>query len=268
MWPNGKKCAVMLGFDVDAESLWISMNMDSPTPLSRGAYGARVGTPRILDLLDRYSLPATFFVPADTARRHPTLVQEIHARGHEIGHHGDVHESPRELDPDAERRVLETGLETLEKLVGERPRGYRSPDWDLSPNSARLLEEYGFQWDSSLMADDFQLAMLKDGERGTGIVEIPVAWELDDAPHFLFRFYPKYLVGLSAPSKVLEIWTSEFDGAYASEGVFVLTMHPQISGRYHRVVMLEELLQYILGHPGVWFATGSQLVDEWLKQPR
>jgi peptidoglycan/xylan/chitin deacetylase (PgdA/CDA1 family) len=221
MWPNGKKCAVMLGFDVDAESLWISMNMDSPTPLSRGSYGARVGAPRILDLLDRYSLPATFFVPADTARRHPALVQEIHGRGHEIGHHGDVHESPRELDREAERRVLEIGLETLEKL--------------------------------------------QDGDRETGIVEIPVAWELDDAPHFLFRFYPKYLAGLSAPSKVLEIWASEFDGAYASEGVFVLTMHPQITGRYHRVVMLEELLQYMVGHPGVWFATGSQVVEEWLK---
>ena len=165
-----------------------------------------------------------------------------------------------------ERRILETRLDTLEKLVGTRPVGYRSPAWDLSEHSARLLEEYGFQYDSSLMGDDFHLYPLKDGERETRVAELPVAWELDDAPHFLFNFFPTYLVGLSAPSKVYEIWASEFDGAYANNGVYVLTMHPQVIGRWHRMVMLEQLLQYIMGHPDVWFATCSEIVADWQKQ--
>lgn len=248
--------------------MWATVRMDTPTPLSRGNFGAKVGVPRILDLLDRYHVPATFFVPADTARRHPDLTKEIHNRGHEIGHHGDVHESPVNLDREAEKRVLDIGLETLEKVTGVRPRGYRSPAWDLSPNSVALLEEYGFDWDSSMMGDDFQLYMLKDGDRESSVVEIPVSWELDDAPHFLFNFFPAYFVGLSAPSKVLEIWTSKFDGAYEYEGAFILTMHPQIIGRYHRLVMLEHLLHYIQGHPDVWFATCSQAVDDWLGRKR
>jgi peptidoglycan/xylan/chitin deacetylase (PgdA/CDA1 family) len=266
MWTNGKRCAVALSFDFDAESLWATLKVSSPTFMSRGNYGAKVGVPRILQLLEKYHIHATFFVPADTARRHPEAVKEIHARGHEIGHHGDLHESPANLQPAEEKRALEVGLDTLEKLVGERPRGYRSPAWDLSHNSARFLEEYGFLYDSSLMGDDFHLYQLKDGERETTVVELPVAWELDDAPHFLFNFFPTYLVGLSAPSKVYEIWASEFDGAYLHNGVYVLTMHPQIIGRWHRMVMLEKLIQYIAGHTEVWFATCSEIVTEWKRQ--
>jgi peptidoglycan/xylan/chitin deacetylase (PgdA/CDA1 family) len=266
MWSNGKKCAVILGFDFDAESLWATVKLNTPTPLSRGYYGASVGVPRILDLLDKYNIKATFFVPADTARRHPDRVKDIHARGHEIGHHGDVHESPVNVDRDTEKKILDIGIETLEKLIGERPKGYRSPAWDLSPNSAQLFEEYGFMWDSSVMADDFRLHYLKDGNRETKVVEIPVSWDLDDAPHFLFNFFPAYFVGQSSPAKVYEIWSSEFDGAYASEGAFILTMHPQIIGRWHRIQMLEKLLQYIQGHPGVWFARCTEAVTQWLKK--
>ena len=196
MWSNGKKCAVVLGFDFDAESLWATVKMDTPTPLSRGYYGASVGLPRVLSLLDKYDLRATFFVPADTARRHPDAVRDIHGRGHEIGHHGDVHESPVNVDADTEKNILDVGLETLEKLTGERPKGYRSPAWDLSPNSAKLFEEYGFMWDSSVMADDFRLHYLKDGDRDTNVVEIPVSWELDDAPSFPVQLFSSLFRGI------------------------------------------------------------------------
>ena len=266
MWSNGKKCAVILGFDFDAESMWATIKVDTPTPMSRGTYGARVGVPRILSMLEKYGIRSTFFVPADTARRHLDVVKEIHDKGHEIGHHGDVHESPVNVDRDEEKRILEVGLETLEKVVGERPKGYRSPAWDLSPNSIQLFEEYGFMWDSSMMADDFQLYKLKDGDRQTDVVEIPVSWELDDAPHFLFNFFPMYVVGMSFPSKVFDIWAAEFDGAYANGGAFILTIHPQLSGRWHRLQMLDKLIHYICGHPGVWFATCTEAVTDWLGQ--
>ena len=267
MWSSGKRCAIILGFDFDAESLWTNLGLTSPTPQSRGHYGAGVGVPRILDLLDKHQARATFFVPGDTARRHPEVVREIHARGHEIGHHGDLHESPASLERAEEKRILDAGIETLEKLIGEPPKGYRSPAWDLSPNSVSLFEACGFLWDSSVMGDDFNFYKLRDGERETDLIEIPVSWELDDAPHFLFTFSPVYLAGMSSPSKVYEIWAAEFDGAYENQGAFVLTCHPQIIGRWHRLQMLDRLLEYISSHPDVWFATCTEAVTDWLKRP-
>ncbi len=266
MWKNDKKCAVALSFDVDAESLFATINVSSPTPLSRGYYGARVGVPRILSMLEKHDIRATFFVPADTARRHPDTIKEIHSKGHEIGHHGDVHESPVNVDREEEKRILDVGIEELQKITGEVPKGYRSPAWDLSPNSIQLFEEYGFLWDSSMMHDDFQLYNLKDGDRETKVVEIPVAWELDDAPFYLFNFFPVYTVGMSSPSKVYEIWSSEFDGAYENQGVYTLTMHPQLTGRWHRLQVLDKLIGYIKNHDDVWFATCTEIVEDWLKR--
>jgi peptidoglycan/xylan/chitin deacetylase (PgdA/CDA1 family) len=264
MWCGERRCAVLLCFDFDAESLWLSKNLTTPSVLSRGEYGDRVGVPRILSLLANYSIRATFFVPAETARRHPETVKGIYQKGHEIAHHGDVHESPVKLDLDEEKRVLMTGLGTLEKLTGERPRGYRSPAWDLGPNSIRLLEEHRFLYDSSMMGDDFYFYKVREKSKETNLVEVPVSWELDDAPHFHFTFSPVYYRGMASPSKVYEIWAAEFEGAYASEGAFVLTMHPQIIGRYHRLRMLEQLIQHIQGHEKIWFTTCTEAVTDWL----
>ena len=268
MWRNGKKCAVILSFDFDAESLWEAKNLRTPSVMSRGEYGALVGAPRILSMLDELGIHATFFVPAETARRHADVVKEISAKGHEIGHHGDVHENPVKLEPGQEERILAIGIETLEKITGSRPVGYRSPAWDLSNNSIRLLQEYEFVYDSSMMADDFQLYLIKDKGEQTNIVEVPVSWELDDAPHFLFTFAPVYFSGMAAPSQVYEIWAAEFEGAYNSGGAFILTMHPQIIGRYHRLKMVKKLINDIAGYPDVWFATCSEVVDDWLKQQK
>lgn len=263
MWRNGKKCAVILSFDFDAESLWMARNLRTPSVMSRGEYGARVGIPRILSMLVEHDIQATFFVPAETARRHVDVVKEISAKGHEIGHHGDVHENPVKLEPDQEERILVKGIETLEKITGRRPVGYRSPAWDLSDNSIRLLQEYGFVYDSSMMADDFQPYLIKDRGKQTNLVEVPVSWELDDAPYFLFAFAPVYFSGVTAPSMVYEIWAAEFEGAYESGGAFIITMHPQIIGRYHRLKMVNKLIENIARHPDVWFATCSEVVDAY-----
>jgi peptidoglycan/xylan/chitin deacetylase (PgdA/CDA1 family) len=161
------------------------------------------GKKPMICLLSRYNIRATFFVPAETARRHPDLVKEIHLQGHEIGHHGDIHENPVDLKIEEERRILATGIETLEKITGKRPLGYRSPSWDLGKNSVQLLREYGFIYDSSMMADDYHLYYVEDKGEPTHLVEVPVSWELDDAPHFLFMFRPVYYAGMSTPSKVL-----------------------------------------------------------------
>jgi peptidoglycan/xylan/chitin deacetylase (PgdA/CDA1 family) len=262
MWPNQAKCAVLLTFDFDAELMWKATYPDTPAYQSRGQYGARVGLPRILDLLNLFSLPATFFVPGANAEKYPELVERIDDAGHEIGHHGYLHEYPASLTLDEGREVIRKGIIALEKVTGQQPKGYRSPAWDLSHDSLQLFEEFGFLYDSSLMADDFSPYFLNVFGESTEVVEIPVAWELDDAPYFLFNFHP-YRSGLASPSHVFEVWSSEFRAAYEQGGVFTLTMHPQISGRAHRIELLQRLIQYIKGFPGVWFATCSQVAEAW-----
>jgi len=264
-WPNGAKCAINLTFDFDAESSWIgSWGMNTPNPLSRGEYGARVGIPRLLKLLDNYNLKGTFFVPGYTAEKYPELTREIHTRGHEIGHHGYLHESPEKLTLDEEKEILEKGMAILVDITGEKPLGYRSPGADFSPNTPKLLHDLGFVYDSTLMADE-KPYWLRIGKLEHGLLEIPISHELADSSHFLFNFPPTYLAGMSSPSKVFEIWADEFKGYYASGGCYVLICHPQISGRYHRLKLLEKLIQYLQGHKGVWFTRCIDTAKYWME---
>jgi peptidoglycan/xylan/chitin deacetylase (PgdA/CDA1 family) len=262
-----------LTFDFDALSVWLGGNPTvTPAMLSRGEFGARVGVPRILQLLETFDLPATFFVPGHTAESFPEVVAAIAQAGHELAHHGYGHEDPSSQTPAEERRSLERGIAALERVLGAPPVGYRSPSWDYSAHTLPLLVEYGFAYDSSLFADDFHPYHPRLGDRvganeplqkgeEVPLWEFPVALFLDDWPHFSFSFSP-YRVGLSAPSKVLEIWTGEFDYmvAHAEEGVFTLTMHPQVIGRGHRMTLLERFIQHACAVTEVRFARLADVV--------
>ncbi len=259
--PSQAKTQVTLTFDFDAESLWMSLGRTSPQPMSRGTYGAQVGIDRILALLEREAIRATFFVPGETARRHPDKLRAIVDGGHEIGHHGDVHEAPTKLSLDEERAAFSRGMDALFDAAKVRPVGYRSPAWDFSENTLNLLKEFDFQWDSSLMADDFRLYELEGPEKQkSGIIELPVSYELDDAPYYLFLFSPVYMTGMSDPEKVLRIWEREYEGAAAVSGLFNLTMHPQITGRYSRIKVLEGLIKTIKDSGQAEFVTCSDAV--------
>ena len=247
---------VALTFDFDAESYWVGpAKMTSPSAISRGTYGAREGIPRILRLLEKYALPATFFIPGYTAEQHLEEVLTIAQSGHEIGHHGYLHEPPNLLNKKQEEEMLRKGTQVLEKVTGKRPLGFRSPSAELSPNTLGLLIEMGFIYDSSMMASD-RPYLVKDPKSNREIVEIPISVELTDSPHFMFLYHPIVLPGLSSPSKVEEIWRGDFDGLYAEDSGAVLniTCHPQIIGRPHRIQMLERFIRYMLEHEGVWFA--------------
>ncbi len=260
-----RQVAVSLTFDFDAESAWLgAFKVDTPSALSRGAYGANEGVPRILKLLETYDLPATFFIPGDTADSHPDVVKRIIDAGHEVGHHGYLHEPPHLLQPDEERSIIERGLEALARH-GVTPTGYRSPSWELSKATYPLLADYGFRYDSSMLARDTPYWVEVDG-RQFDMVEVPSAWELTDSAHFLFAYNPSYLVGLSAPSKVEEIWRGDFDGAYEDRGIFVLTLHPQIIGRHHRMRLLERTIRYIQEHDDVRFVQMHEIADEFRAQ--
>jgi peptidoglycan/xylan/chitin deacetylase (PgdA/CDA1 family) len=257
-----KRCTVLLTFDFDAESSKLAKGATSPTPISQGQYGARVGLPRILALLAQYEIKATFFVPGDTAESYPDLVHQIQTDGHEIGHHGYTHVTPVTLSRAEEKAQLEKGFAALEKVASVRPKGYRSPAWDLSNNSIDLFKEFGFEYESSLMGDDFQFYRIGTEDGSPGLVEVPISWVLDDFVHFEIVENGS---GLSLPAKVYEIWAGEFEGAYAEQGVFCLTMHPQVIGRYPRIRMLEKLIQFMRGHAGVEFTTCSDAVAAWRK---
>ncbi|WP_413873866.1 polysaccharide deacetylase family protein [Albidovulum sp.] len=250
---------VCLGFDFDAVSLWAgTFRQTSATPVSRGEYGANVGLPRVLELLARKQVKATFFVPAHTAASFPQETRRILTEGHEIGVHGDCHETPVGLAPGEEARLLDRSIARLREVLGPdfRPIGYRSPAWDLSAESVDLLSARGFLYDSSMMADDFTPYRARTGDRvdqevfvagkPTPLVEMPVAWELDDFPYFAFLNKPLH-GPMRTPDEVLSCWRAEFDYCHdhVPDGVFTLTMHPQIIGRGPRIEMLGQLIEHM-----------------------
>jgi len=259
---------VCLTFDFDAVSLWIgTMRQSSATPLSRGEFGALVGLSRVLEVLKSKGVPATFFVPSHTARAFPAQTLSIRDAGHEIALHGCCHENPVGLERGAEEEILDRSIAELRSVLGTdySPRGYRSPAWDLTPNSISILEERGILYDSSMMADDYRPYLARKGYiateasyepgRPSQVVEIPVAWELDDFPHFVFLNKPMYL-GLRTPGEVFELWKEEFDFCHSlGDGVFTLTMHPQVIGRGPRMAMLARLMDHMRSQPDVVFRT-------------
>lgn len=267
---------VCLTFDFDAVSLWISsLKQTTANPMSRGEYGANVGLPRVLQLLSEKKIKATFFVPAHTAASFVPETVSILEAGHEIGVHGYCHETPIGLSRDEEASLLDRSLSKLRNCLGNdfKPVGYRSPAWDLSSSSVALLEERGFLYDSSLMADDYSPYWARRGFEvseeiytpgpPSKVVEIPVAWELDDFPHFMFLNKPMYQ-GMRTPAEVLELWKGEFDfAATIDHGVFTLTMHPQIIGRGPRIAMLSTLIDHMLATPGTTFSTVADAALSW-----
>lgn len=263
-WPNGARAAVAISFDSDHEASALRNNERSPGHLSQGEYGARRAVPRILDLLARHQVPASFFVPAVVALLHPDQQRACAAAGHEIGIHGWIHERNSELERDDERRLMLQALDTLEEITGRRPVGIRTPSWDFSPNTLSLIRELGLIYDSSLMADDDPYELLENGEP-TGVVELPVEWIRDDFPYFNMDRVSG-LRPYTPPSGVFEVFQAEFDGTYEEGGLFVLTMHPHFIGHRSRIRMLDRLVEYIRGHDDVWFATHEDIARYCLEQ--
>ena len=255
LWPDGYVAAVAFTFDFDAEEVWIADDpaiAEQPGPLSQGTYGAKVAVPLVLDLLERVGVRATFFIPGRVAERHPGRVEEIVARGHEIGHHGYTHTSPTSLSPDEEERELLKGREILESF-GAEVRGYRSPSWDLSPSTLGLLERHGFAYSSNLMDD-----IRPYRHEGSSVVEVPVQWILDDAPHFSFDV-ESWTKKISTVEEVRSIWEHEVRGIRELGGVAVITCHPQIIGRPGRLRFLEDLVRWVLSDDDVWVATTGEI---------
>lgn len=257
-WPGGARVAVGLSFDFDNETPALRDGQTSPALMAQGEYGARAGLPRILRLLDTYQIPATFFIPAISAKLHPHAVREILARGrHEIALHGWIHERNSLLSEEEERELMRRSIEALQEITGRRPVGIRTPSWDFSPWTMALIREFGLLYDSSLMADDRPYEVLLEGVP-TGVVELPVEWILDDYPYFGMD-RQSAVRPHTTPEEVFSIWRDEFDQAYEEGTMFILTLHPHIIGHRSRIVLLERLIRHMRQRPGVWFATHEEI---------
>jgi peptidoglycan/xylan/chitin deacetylase (PgdA/CDA1 family) len=266
------RLTVALTFDSDAISDGIRRG-DSPVKLSHGEFGPRVAVPRILKLLERERIATTWFVPGHTLVTFPDSTDAILAGGHELACHGWYHEDLSELSGKAQRAILERWWEAATRRSGVAPKGFRAPYWALGRKTLELVLGAGFTYDSSLMADDYRPYRVRLDDRhsieagstfGTesALIEVPIYWALDDWPHF--EPGPGR-DGLSAPSKVLEIWLGElrYAHAHAPGGLLTLTMHPECIGRGHRIAILEQFIAEARSLEGVAFARLDAYLEGW-----
>ena len=261
-WPGNARCAVALSFDSDHETNELRDGGKSIGRMSWGQYGSRVGVPRILALLARHGVKASFYVPAVAALTYPDEQRRVVAEGHEIGLHGWIHELNSVLPYEAERDLQLRASDALERITGVRPVGMRTPSWDFSPHTLRIAKEMGLLYDSSLMADEDCYELLLDGEP-TGVVELPVEWVRDDAVYFMMNRFQS-LRPYTPPADVLDIFRRELDAAHEEGGLCQLTFHPHIIGYRSRVWILEELIRHARSLPGVWFGTHAE-VAAWAR---
>ncbi len=254
---------LFLTFDFDAETLWTSRdksNADKPIVMSQGRYGWKRGIWRVLDLLRRYEVSVTFFVPGLVVEAHPDIMEAILTGGHEIAHHSHTHTWITELTLDQEREEMENGIEAIRKVAGYRPRGWRSPAAEFSKHTLGLIKEYGFDYSSNFFDDDEPYLLEINGEQ-SDIVELPFRWVLDDAPFF---HYAVSLPGrtMQAPSALLEAWTLEFDALKAEDRMLLIAMHPQIIGQPSRLWVLERFLEHVANASNVWIGRCDEMTDD------
>lgn len=259
-WPGGAACAASFTFDVDGESAAIAAapsTAASMSAMTHQAYGPLVGVRRILGILDHHRVRSTFFVPGFTADRYPEVVRDIAAAGHEVAHHGYHHVTPTTLSAAERVREIVRGSETLERITGERPVGYRAPMWDLSWDMPALLAAHGFVYESSLMDSDLPYPIsgtASHSANGNELVEIPIQWALDDWEQYCFLPEVTELGPIQTPDHALELWRSELNGMRRFGGCWVLTNHPFLSGRPGRAAALDTLVAEVSSLKDVWLA--------------
>ena len=261
-WPNGAKCACAITFDIDADSLiHVARPSDSHHrlyPISMGKYGPDVAVPRILDTYERLGIKQSFFVPAWCIDQYAPVMEKILQGGHEIGHHGLIHEDPIASMGERQREAFEKALSIHERVCGAKPKGYRAPVYNITPQVVDLLIEHGFAYDSSLMGDDIPYLLEKDGN---SIAEIPVHWGCDDWPPFAHYEEIGYMMHVQPPSVGYQGFWEEFEAQYEAGGFFMMIVHPFLTGHLARWRVVEKWLENTLEMKDVWFAPLHEIVD-------
>ncbi len=283
------KCA--FGVDVDAVGGWLGSygGEDSPCDISRGLFSGEVGSIRLLKMFERFGIKTTWFIPGHSIETFPEQMQAVAEAGHEIGMHGYSHENPIAMTPEQEEAVMDKSISLIENLCGRRPTGYVAPWWEFSPVSNELLLKKGIKYDHSLMHNDFEPYYVRVGDTWTKIdytktaeewmkplvrgqesdlIEIPASWTLDDLPPMMFMKAAPNSHGFVDPHVVERMWRDQFDWVYRemNYAVMTFTIHPDVSGKPHVLMMLERLYNYIVRHPGVSFSTFDEIADDFKKR--
>lgn len=255
-WPQGHQVAASLSFDFDGETPYLWRNRATPVNLlsevEQRRFGPRIGVYRLLELLEKWGIRATFFVPGAIAELYPKAVEMISHLGHEIGMHGFIHERVDELTDEELDSTFLGARRALEDITRTPVIGYRSPSWEMTPAAFGILKKYNVAYDSSLMGYDHPYWI-------GGIPEIPVQWLLDDA--VFYRYVGSGGHPPVNPGNVSETWLREYSGLREFGGLFLVTMHPWISGRASRVMALEQIIRSIKEHSDVWWATCSEIAQ-------
>jgi peptidoglycan/xylan/chitin deacetylase (PgdA/CDA1 family) len=280
-----------VGVDVDAVAGWLGSygGEDSPDDISRGLFSGEVGSLRLLKLFERWGIKTTWFIPGHSIETFPEQMKQVPQSGHEVGIHGYSHENPIAMTPEQEEIVLDTCIELVSKLQGKPPTGYVAPWWEFSPVSNELLLKKGIKYDHSLMHHDFQPYYVRVGDtwtkidygkkpqdwmkplrRGheTDLIEIPASWHLDDLPPMMFIKKAPNSHGFVNPLDIEQMWRDQFDWVYREYdyAVFPITIHPDVSGRPHVLMMLERLYTHMIRHPGVRFCTMNEMADDFARR--
>lgn len=255
-WPNGARCAVAFTYDMDADSI---LHFDHHTSadtrmaaMSMLRYGPEVAVPRILQMYQTFGMKQTFFLPAWCMERYPAAVEAILKDGHEIGHHGYLHERPNELPPEQELYWLQRGTDVIVRMTGQRPRGMRCGSFKFSRHTMDFLVQEGFDYDASLFGDDVPYLMQTDAG---SIVELPTHYGMDDWPHYMASRDFGYMMSMKSPGAALELFKEEFDAVWEYGGLWVAVWHPFLSGRLARARATQQLIEYMHQKGQVWFAT-------------
>ncbi len=283
-----KDIKVCYGIDVDCVAGWLGSygGEDSPCDISRGVFAGRVGIPRLLDLFDRYGIKTTWFSCGHLIETFPEQMKDVVARGHEIGLHGYSHENPLAMTPEQEEKILLHTIDLVTELSGKKPVGYRAPWWEFSKVTNDLLVKHGIKYDSSLMHDEFHPYFVTTGDKWypirydkdpdtwmkpmefgkeTDLVEVPCSWYLDDLPPQMFIKSSPNSFGWVSPDVIFELWKNQFDFLYEEgEGVFPITIHPDVSGRPQGILMHRKLIEYMRSKPGVTFVTYAEACEDFL----
>lgn len=268
IWPENRDCAVMLSFNLDAQYFgkiyYPDVNVNEGDILRLGQTGMKFGLPKILDLLDEYDVKGTFFIPGAVAREYEKEVREIAERGHEIGCHGDYHENFCQLSVEEQRNAIKNATESLEKITGQKPIGFRMPEGEMSDDTLRIIREEGYKYSSSLSDDDIPYLM-----GSCDVVELPIHWELFDLPYFVFTFDPPIPPGQARSANMNEVlgnWMTEIDAAERFGTLCVFQFDPQGVGEQGRIFMLEKILERITNDERIWCARGSEICNHYKEE--
>ena len=262
-WPDGKRLA-----------LWVIPNietfpLDEPVPGGTGIapdiinwaprdYGARVGVFRIMEVLARHGVRGTVTLNSEVCDDYPEIIEDAMSLEWEfMGHNQSNSRYLHLMEPEEERRVVKSTFDRIEAATSTRPKGWLSSGLQQSWHTLDYLIENGASYVADWINDDQPYLMDVGGKT---ICSIPYSGEINDLPAFR--------QGKSSDEFELMI-RRQFDTLYSESAksgrVMAICLHPFVIGVQHRIWALDSALEYICGHDDVWLATGSEIIDHYLK---